>query len=206
MIENMIDALTSPNWVVTTILGAVLGALLSAYGSLILYPIRRLKRDQYIGEWSEYHWTWKDGRKNLCRGRFTVKRGLLAPYSVEFDHLPQKTNGKTSTHSKDLRYKGRLRLEDGHVVFDFRGTTHTESITYRFPRWIPSSSDRIVGIWMSFDHTGTPSAGGAMLVRGDLTDLQAANFLNAHLTTSDGLLRICTQAASREKTGISKEK
>jgi hypothetical protein len=44
------------------------------------------------------------------------------------------------------------------------------------------------------------------LVRGDLTDLQAANFLNAHLTTSDGLLRICTQAASREKTGISKEK
>ena len=193
----MIRVSDPPNWILTTVFGAILGALFTDYKSIVLYPFRRLRKTQYVGVWDEYHWTWKDGKKLLCHARFDIRRGLLTPYSVDFRHVNSPDFDSEKARTTALQYKGTLRLEEGHVVIDLHATTHLESVSYRFPKWIPSASDFVVGIWMSFDHTGAPAAGGAILTRNELSASEVTHSIHERLDSLEGLLRVTGKAPGR---------
>ena len=186
--------MTEPNWIITAAVGAVLGKFVNDYGALLLYPIRRFKKDQYTSEWYEYHWSFRGNKKTLCPAKLVIRHGLLVPYAVRFSHV-----SSTGTPSV-LQYKGTMRLEERDVVIELSAITHTETLTYRFPKWIPSASDRLVGLWMSFDHTGAPAAGGTLLSRTSLTDLEASKYLHDGLAGSDGFLRVNPSFDTQDET------
>jgi hypothetical protein len=100
---------------------------------------------------------------------------------------------------KLLAYRGKMVLEDGHVIILLRGTTHREALVYRFRQWIPSASDQIPGLWMSFDHTGSPAAGGALLSQGDIREERAEQLLERFVSTQPGLIRITERTRRSQK-------
>lgn len=184
---------TEPSWIATIVIGAVLGALINQFGSVILYPFRRLRKDEFIGTWYEYYWTWCNGTEQVWTGRVSIKRGVLRPYVVRiWEKQPEETDSGDVVASPAVvhRYRGGLRLEGGHVIIDVEATTHTESAVHRYPRWIPSSSDRVVGIWMAFDHSGTPTSGAVLLTRDKQDVARAEELLTQRVSTSPGLLRV----------------
>lgn len=188
-----------PPWYITTIIGGIVGVAITGMGPILTYPVRRFRKDQYIGKWYEYHWTWHGGAKKLWHAKLVIRRGVKSKYTVSFDHLPQmaaSSSVKLSPDSQEvadsdhLKYSGDLRTERGHIILVLGGTTHQESLMYRFRDWIPSSSDRVVGLWMSYDHSGSPAAGAALLSRKELSDAEAIQFIESHFASSRGLLRI----------------
>lgn len=183
---------TEPNWLVTTLVGAAIGALIPSFGPAVLYPFRRLRKDEYVGSWNEYYWTWYDGSKQMWTGRVSISRGVLRPYVVRIEEmqLGSPESGNDATTQPVHKYRGGLRLEGGHVIFELRATTHTESVVTRFPQWIPSSSDRVVGIWFAFDHSGTPTAGATLLTKDELEESEAKELLGQRVSSSPGLLRV----------------
>lgn len=193
----MVDLSQSPNWIVNIVLGAIAGALFTDYKNIVLYPLRRLKKTQYTGTWEEYHWTWKAGKKHLSHARLRITRGLLTPYSVDFWHVDLSPQASGDGHPTELRYKGTLEVEEGHVLIDLHATTHLETLSYRFHKWIPSSSDFVAGVWMSFDHTGAPAAGGALLTRNEVGSAEAARVLHERLDSLEGLLRVIDKGKDR---------
>jgi hypothetical protein len=196
-------ALSEPNWVITILVGTLLGAVVAPLGPAALYPLRRIRRDVFVGTWNQYYWTWRDGRKQMWFGQVCVKRGILKPYSVTTVMSPPDGgdhNIEPSNRHAVLRHRGELRLEGGHVIIETRANTHNESVVSRFPQWIPSETNRIVGIWMSFDHSGTPTAGAILLSRSNLDEPEASALIGRYTTTSTGLLRVRDQSP-RPSTG-----
>jgi hypothetical protein len=196
--------LDGSNWIVTTIAGAAVGAVIPQVASAALFPFRRMHRDQYTGSWHEYYWTWHGGSKTMWTGRVTVKRGITKSYSVRvIEHQPVKPEAVPAQPTRPaLRYKGELILDGPLVVLSLRATTHSESVVVRYPRWIPSSSDLIAGIWSSYDHSGTPAAGAVLLSRNSLNEAEAAALISSNITTSPGFLRLRDQnlgSASRQR-------
>jgi hypothetical protein len=204
---------TEPNWIVTSVVGAVLGALVSAYGTLLGYPIRRLRRNHYVGDWFEYHWTYHSGQRHLWRARLCIRRGYLQSYSVQFDHLPQQVSqpsGGTApaapSEDRVLRYRGEMHLRENHVVITLNAHTHEESLVYRFRQWIPSNKDPVPGLWMSFDHTGAPAAGAALLSDRELSEAEVEAGFRSAIESAPGLLRVAQSyrpARRREPEGKS---
>lgn len=150
-----------------------------------MYPIRRARRDHLLGIWHEYYWTWATGKVMWC-GKLNIKRGIRRPYSVTvLDHRPIGDEAKPSR----LRYRGDLEVEGSNVVVRVRATTHSEAVTIRYPRWIPSS-EQVVGIWSAYDHTGSPAAGAILLSRQEVDETDAKALLASSVATSPGLLRV----------------
>lgn len=182
-----------PHWLVTTLIGASLGALAAQFGAIVLYPFRRLSKDEFIGTWHEYYWTWCDGTPQMWMGKVSVKRGLIKPHRVRiWEKQPEGASpeGDSGPPTVVHRYRGGLRLEGGHVILEVEATTHTESAVHRYPRWIPSSSGRVVGIWMAFDHSGTPTSGAVLLTRDQLDVAEVEAVLTQRISTAPGLLRV----------------
>jgi hypothetical protein len=177
---------TGPPWYIVTAIGAVAGYVLTEYHGAISYPIRRLRSNQFIGEWYEYHWTWHDNSRQLRHAKLKIKRGVMSPFTVRFDHTSHGSS-KPATHN--LRYKGDLQLEDGHAIVTLVGITHHERLTYRFPAWLPSA-EQVTGLWMSFDHSGAPAAGGSLLSQQQLSDTDVTERMEHNLSTSPGFLRV----------------
>jgi len=190
--ELRVLAIAEPNWLITSLIGAAIGAIIPQLAAAVGYPFRRLKGDMFTGVWNEYYWTWNDGRKQMWSGRVNVRRGILKSYTVDAHMFPESGNGQVvdMPGHASLRHRGELRLEGAHVILETRATTHTESVVTRYPRWIPSSSDRIVGIWMSFDHSGAPAAGAVLLSRDKIETSDAKDLLSRYVSTSPGFLRV----------------
>jgi hypothetical protein len=150
-----------PNWLVVLVISAVLATLMDKYGGVILYPIRRLKKDQYVKDWYEYHLSYKDGQRILRQSELSIKLGRWSSARrVEFWHLPSDA---ADGQRKKLLYKGTMRFEKDQLLIEMDAKTHKERLVYRFVNRIPSSDSVVPGIWMSYDHDSHPAAGAAIL-------------------------------------------
>lgn len=188
MISALTGVASNPPWYVVVIISVVAGALASRYGSVVIYPLRRLQKDEHLGTWHECHWTWFENEKRLWRASLTISKGVFQRYVVRFVHGEQ---GEGST-ARSLRYDGDLTFEGGHVILNLKGKGHVETLMYRFPDWLPSVQ-HVVGIWMSYDHSNIPAAGGAVLSRHRLSDKQVEQLLTGSISTTAGLLRVVGQ-------------
>jgi len=190
----MIDFLAQPNWMVSATVGALIGAIFTDYKGIALYPFRRLKRTKYCGEWEEYHWSWIDGKKRMFHAHFEITRGLISQYSVKVSFPTSASDSPSVPKEKVLSYDGSLFLEEGHVLIDLRASSHVESSRYRFPDWVPSSENCVVGLWLAFDHGHLIASGGALLSKEKMSRSQAARIIASRMSISDGLIRVVNKA------------
>jgi hypothetical protein len=180
---------SQPSWIVLLVLGAVAGAIMGTlvnnYGGVLLYPLRRRRPDNYIGEWWEYHLSYLNGQRTLRQGKLTVKRGRRTKVrQVKFWHI-----GVDGSDDKlKLAYKGTLRIEGAQLLIQLKATTHKEYLVYRFLNLIPSNDSVVPGIWMAYDHNSNPAAGAAILSQRQMTSDQAEKEILTHANV--GAIRI----------------
>jgi hypothetical protein len=175
-----------PSWIVILVLGVIAGTALDKYGGVLLYPIRLLRDDHYLGEWWEYHLSYRQGQRTLRRSRLIIRRGLRTGVRrAEFWHIPANA---TSDDQKEIAYRGTLHLENNQLLIQLHATTHDEYLVYRFFNRIPTNAEVIPGIWMSYDHDTNPAAGAAILTNNPMDPDDAEREILRHATS--GAIRI----------------
>jgi hypothetical protein len=174
-----------PNWVVTAVVGGVLGAGAARLGLLPWQFLRhRLTAHPLLGLWHEAHWTFLHGRQVLGRGEIRLTRGVRTPVRV---HVVSRPVGATSTDT--LSYRGEIRAEKGHHVLVLTGS-HDETLIMRLLAHLPTHDAVLPGVWMSQDHDSRPASGVLVLSRTELPDEEARDHLRKASHTGRGVLRL----------------
>lgn len=183
---------SEPNWLITALIGAVLGVLITPASRILLYPTRRLKPHSLSGRWFEYYYSFHNGKPVLRYGIFTIRTGLRHPHVVERESSAGPADAEQKFREPSLRYRGRLLpAESGHTVIALKAASHEETLLYRFLGRIPSNSDVVPGVWAAYDHDLNPAAGAAIICRTQL-DVDAAEKLLQSWAAVDarGVLRM----------------
>jgi hypothetical protein len=168
-----------PNWIIVIIIGAVVGAVVSQYWTVIFYPVKILKTDSLRGRWYDYHFTFVHGKRYLAESIVRIRRGILSERSVFVqDQDLVRYSGDIDPNRRDgLTYKGTVQIEGPHLIVKLRATSHKELLVFRLINRLPSNTSIIPGVWMSFDHELNPTAGVMMLSREKMTSSDATNML-----------------------------
>ncbi|WP_018347980.1 hypothetical protein [Longispora albida] len=179
-----------PNWIITSIVGAVIGALLVPTWRIMLYPIRRLRPHPLHGIWYSYSYSFMDGALQLRHGTFTIRSGLLQRWIVHRENFGRYPPPSLGPAPPPLRYRGTVSEEHDHYVMLFSGRTHTETLLYRFVNRIPSNAGIIPGVWMAYDHDLNPAAGCAIISRGPLAPQTVTTLLRSWVVFEKGAFHI----------------
>jgi hypothetical protein len=168
-----------PNWIIVIIIGAVVGAVVSQYWTLVFYPVKLLKTDSLRGVWYDYHFTFVHGKRYLAQSIVRIRKGILTERSVFVqDQDLVRYSGDIDPNRRDgLTYRGTIQVEGPHLIVKLRATSHKELLVFRLINRLPSNASIIPGIWMSFDHELNPTAGVMMLSRERITSNDATNML-----------------------------
>ena len=89
---------TGPPWYIVILITSIAGIVIANMGCLLTYPIRRLRKDKYIGQWYEYHWTSYGQRKILSPAQLCVRHGVRSRYIVSANQLQPSTNSTDVCH------------------------------------------------------------------------------------------------------------
>lgn len=193
---------SEPNWMIVSVVGAILGALIARYGSIVLYPMRRFKKEPMIGHWYDYHFTFVNGKRYIAESPVNIRRGKLRGISVEIrDQDVVSQSGALDNKRKDgLTYQGILRREGPHLVIEVKGVGHIELLIFRFIYRLPSNDSVIPGVWMSFDHDMNPTAGLMILSRRRLRRSAAIPLLLDCAHLAEGVLQVQPSATRGRKS------
>ena len=190
-----------PNWIIVTIIGAVVGALVSQYWTIIFYPARLLKADTLGGDWYDYHFTFLHGKRYLAESIVKVRRGMLADRSVyvQDQDLVRYSGGIDPNRKDGLSYKGSVQVEGPHLIMKLRATSHREVLVFRLINRLPSNASIIPGVWMSFDHELNPTAGVMVLSRERMTPSDATTMLLEISRTERGAVQTPLSERTRKR-------
>jgi hypothetical protein len=193
--------MSEPNWIIVTLIGALIGAIVSQYWTIFFYPIRRLKHDPLLGTWYDYHFTFVHGRRYLAASAVVVKRGLLTSRSIRMQDqdLIRYSEGPEHDLKDGLSYKGVVLVEGPHLLIKLHATTHNEFLVFRLINRLPSNSSMVPGVWMSFDHELNPTAGIMMFSRQKLDTDIATNLLVNMARIERGVLQVPLSERARRK-------
>jgi hypothetical protein len=192
-----------PNWIIVTIIGALVGAVVSQYWTIIFYPARLFKADTLCGDWYDYHFTFLHNKRHLAESIVKVRHGILADRSayVQDQELVRYGEGIDPNRKDGLSYKGSVQVEGPHLVMKLRATSHQELLVYRLINRLPSNASIIPGVWMSFDHELNPTAGVMVLSREKMTAGDATAMLLELSRTERGAVQIpLSEQRPRKKT------
>lgn len=143
-----------PHWLVSTVIGAILGILLPYFGKAFYYMLRRFKKYYLEGVWNGYLYSHKDGVPIISQIKFKIRKGFYSQY-------------KATLHYEDgtLSYKGIMKIENAQAYVYISSTQHEEHASLRFGVPIASKSHKIVGLWLSHDHDQYIGSGPFVLSR-----------------------------------------
>ncbi|GID95328.1 hypothetical protein ACFQFC_33215 [Amorphoplanes digitatis] len=176
-----------PNWIIVTLVGALVGASVTWWSSPIRYLRARNDHQHLLGTWYEYHYTFRHGQVILGRAAVTIRPGFKnALMAVVVQHETHPDGEVT-----DLSYAGRVSYE-GHLVLSLSGSPHDHTVVMRYLERLPSNTAPMLGMWMSQDHDCLPAAGVSALSRRELTDEQAREVLRFEGSSSGALRAVQT--------------
>lgn len=173
-----------PNWLLSSVIGAIIGALVVPVTGLLAYPVRRLRvHTTLIGRWYSYHYSFRDEILELRYGTLHIRPGLRRQYVVHRKNSRTRPdpNGRFRPAIDLLRYRGSLHEEGHHIIVEVkpRDSRRDETVFYRFLGQIPSNASVVPGLWMAYDHDRNPAAGTIILSREPLTDEAATRLLRS---------------------------
>jgi hypothetical protein len=150
-----------PNWIVTALVGAIIGWAFPYIGKAIYYVFRRLEKDYLEGDWYGYHWTYKGGQSVLNKSRWRIKKGVFHRFAVK------------EAHQDGMNYGGYAEVERSQLVVKIHSGRNSETARFRITWPIPSNAHILRGIWLSFDHDSKIASAAQLLSRDELTDSDA---------------------------------
>jgi hypothetical protein len=191
-----------PNWIIVIIIGAVVGAVVSQYWTVIFYPAKLLRTDSLSGDWYDYHFTFVHGKRYLAESIVRIRRGKLTDRSVRVqDQDLVRYSGGIDTDRKDgLAYKGTTYIEGPHLIVKLHAISHRELLVFRLVNRLPSNASIIPGVWMSFDHELNPTAGVMVLSRERMTSSDATDVLLGLSRTERGAVQIPLSERARRRS------
>jgi hypothetical protein len=190
-----------PNWIIVTIIGAVIGAVVSQYWTVIFYPVKLLRSDSLGGCWYDYHFTFVHGKRYLAESIVRIRRGILSERSVyvQDQDLVRYAGGIDPDRKDGLTYKGNVQVEGPHLIVRLRATSHKELLVFRLINRLPSNASTIPGVWMSFDHELNPTAGVMVLSRERMTPNDATTMLLELSRAERGAVQIPLSERARRR-------
>lgn len=176
-------ARNAPVWwaqiLISTASGAALGALLTLGGRLIVGTFTR-RKISIQGRWNLYTCTFKNGYEYVAYST-EIKKGWLGITKVEI-----RAGDK-------IVYKGIVRDERGHLIFELGSTARDQPETV-YQRYVGAvgTTERMFGLWLSYDYKTHVASGASILTKGPLTSVELRKIVKDHYGTSDdhGMIRI----------------
>lgn len=177
-----------PNWLLQSILGAIIGILLPYLFRLIknLYYFFS-KESFWVGKWFVYHWSFYDEEPRLFKSTAEIKKAFLHRYSV-----------KVTQSETNLVYSGTCRMGDNEMVMKFYSKNHEENFIIKFEKVI-ASKEKMYGLWLSIDHDRHIASGVQLFTRKALTDLEIEGEIirGVAIESGKGIMKIDYQGNSK---------
>lgn len=162
------------------LIGAIIGALVSRYGSIVTYPFRR--RLGVEGKWFVYHYTFRGRQPVFYSTGLRMRRGVIRGTRV----LMVERNA-----TRTEKYAGTARKEGSDLLLDLKIRSESGSLTMRLRRAaVAPHDDQIFGIWLSYDYDYQPAAGQVMLSRTDLSEADAKDLMATAFDARVGVTRV----------------
>lgn len=176
-----------PNWIVVTVIGAILGAIVARYGAVILWPVRRLKQHPIEGLWHSWHYTFHNDGEQLRSGEIMIRRGVLRPLVITANATT--ANGQTVSPTRS-EYNGRIKVEANTILLILSAKNHDETVTMRFASRVSFDMSELHGLWMSYDFDLRPAAGIEILTRTRIREEAALELISDITQRGDKSLRV----------------
>jgi hypothetical protein len=183
----MLDLLaTEPNWIVVSVVGAVLGAVVARFGGVLTFPFRRTKEP--VGVWNVYHHTFRQGSLQLVWERMTISKAPLGGLKVVV---------KDPMDPDSQIYRGSVAVEGGAIVVitmrGSRGFGTNGLVSIRLQSRLPPDHRVMYGMWLAYDHDGCITAGTVVISRDELGEDTRATVQN-WFDFRHGAMRLLRQA------------
>jgi hypothetical protein len=161
------------NWL-GIIVGSVLGLILPLLFKLLLYIVRRVKKNHIEGVWFWYSRSMIESNYSLTSGTLKIKKGVTKKFIVEL-----RVEGVDR-----LVYKGTLVHERNCIILKLEGE-HQENVTARLFQPIPRKIKIAHGIVLALDYNGNILAAPAIISSKKLSHSIAEKFLLKYSKSND---------------------
>ena len=151
-----------PAWWLLVLLGAIAGTLLPLAPTVIRFLSRVRHKSAIEGNWYSYHFTFLKGQATTVESQVRVSKGFRHTYVAA---LGQNVDSK-------LEYKGYITREKDQLLFIYKSIDHSETVVNRFQDPLGSNSNRLYGLWLSYDHSQTIACGAIILSRDEIAEDQ----------------------------------
>ena len=148
--------MSEPNWVITIILGAIVGFLLPYILNLVRFIRRFFKKEIAEGNWYVYHMINRDGIIQVENSMWKIKKGFYSKFIVEERKVDY------------VLYKGLLVFERNFWLVRLKGIKHDEEVYIRLINPIPTQDTRTQGLFLSLDYNGIATAGPVLISRKEI--------------------------------------
>jgi hypothetical protein len=159
--------MNEPNWVLTTVIGAVTGWLLPYLVRGVVFVVRRFRRGAVEGRWYVYHVADRDGRLRVEPSIWHIRKGFSSSFAVEEMRKGLETP----------MYKGSLLFERNFWLVRLSGVEHEEELLIRLLTPIPTEKASTWGLYLGIDVQGRPVAGPILVTREELPVADASGVL-----------------------------
>jgi hypothetical protein len=186
---------TEPNWLVVSVVGAMLGALFAKFGSLLTYPFRSAM--PAAGTWFSYHYTFQDGQPTLHEDTIVIRKAPLGGSRVKI--TPSFAEGQ---HISKDAYRGVVICEGTHLLLHARAVLsgNPTTLSIRLASRIPPNDRMMIGLWLSYDHDGRPASGVVAMNREAMSPNEASEVLYRWFDAQRGVIRVPQHPRRRRST------
>jgi hypothetical protein len=152
----------SPNWIVQTCIGAILGLILPTLFRAGWWVLNARRRHPLHGNWYCYYFSTVHGKQVLKPEQWRVSRSLRFPLAVR----------TKSTVQPFIEYRGHMIPENDQILVEMESVSaHKEKVFIRFSFPMAATEGPIVGLGVQYDYDGCPEATVNVLSRGKLSEL-----------------------------------
>ena len=153
-------------WLAGPFVGAIIGLTLGPLWKALYFKLLHRPKPKYlIDDWVEYHWTYKNDQPVFYTAQWKIRRGIRHPFRVN------------QVLSDGMIYTGYIKTEDDNLIVMTESKDHSETITWRFPKRLPSNDKPLIGFWLSYDHDKIIATGGVILLKSKISEEQAKSIL-----------------------------
>lgn len=161
-----------PNWLITLIIGALLGFLPEII-TIIKNIVYRFSKNRLVGTWHVYEVTIHNNNKINTYGICTIKNGFLHRYKISMK------NGA-------LVYKGIGEVEENHLYMKLQNqndnNVRTETCWQRYD-FSYNDYNLMCGLWLSNNYDNNTTCGISILSRDSLDETSLEKIKKEHFHT-----------------------
>lgn len=165
----MTEILKEPNWILLTLLGAVVGYIFPYLLKLVSFIFRHFFSKSFLeGKWYSYYKIYENGEVVLKEETWIIKTGFNDKLKVFISTLP----------NRDLSYNGTLVEERGQILVELKAVEYGEHVYCRYSSPIPGNDTIMKGFWLGVDFNGYTAVGAGLLSRNEIDEQKILEHLN----------------------------